>query len=175
VLLGVQALISLTGADRAAFLSRIQLVSQTGSSSDESYEDRLAQTRVAWHAFQESPVLGVGPGHLFEWTDPSGNELSATVIDTPVEYLAKFGIVGLWPMLVLVWATARTLRLLRLRTGRRTVPQLAIVGLAGAFVIWWALGVPFNDKGFASGFLLLLVLALSEASLLARASTRPRA
>jgi hypothetical protein len=50
------------------------------------------------------------------------------------------------------------------------VGQLAIVGLAGAFVSWWALGVPFNDKEFATGFLLLLALALSEASTVSQRS-----
>jgi O-antigen ligase len=175
VLLGVQALISFTGADREAFASRIQLLRHTASSSDQSFADRLAQTHAAWDAFEAAPLLGVGPGHLFKWVGPAGNEVSATVVDSPVEYLAKFGLLGLWPLLVLAWAVGRTLRLLRVRAGERTVGQLAIVGLAGAFVSWWALGVPFNDKGFASGFLLLLALALSEASMLERASRSPRA
>ena len=174
VILGVQTLISVTGADRQAFASRIDLLRHTGTSSDQSYTDRLAQTQAAWDAFEDAPLLGVGPGHLFEWVDPSGNELSVTVVDSPVEYLAKFGLLGLWPLLVLAWAVGRTLRLLRVRAGERTVGQLAIVGLAGAFVCWWALGVPFNDKGFASGFVLLLALALSEASMLERASRSPR-
>jgi O-antigen ligase len=170
VLLGVQALISFTGADREAFSSRIQLLRHTGSSSDQSYESRLVQMRNAWDAFEESPLLGVGPGHVFEWVDPLGNEQSATVIDSPAEYLAKFGLLGLWPLVVLAWAIGRTLRRLRVRAGERTVGQLAIVGLAGAFVGWWALGVPFDDKGFASGFLLLLALALSEASMVSQRS-----
>jgi len=174
VILGVQTLISVTGADRQAFASRIDLLRHTGTSSDQSYTDRLAQTQAAWDAFEDAPLLGVGPGHLFEWVDPSGNELSVTVVDSPVEYLAKFGLLGLWPLLVLAWAVGRTLRLLRVRAGERTVGQLAIVGLAGAFVSWWALGVPFNDKGFASGFMLLLAVALSEASMLERASRSPR-
>ena len=170
VVLGVQALISFTGADRSALASRIELLRDTGTSSDQSYGDRLAQTRVAWDAFKDSPLLGVGPGHLFEWVDPAGFEHSVTVVDSPAEYLAKFGLLGLWPLVVLVWAVGRTLRLLRQRAGKRTISQLAIVGLGGAFVSWWALGVPFNDKGLASGFLLLLALALSEASMLRRAS-----
>jgi O-antigen ligase len=170
VLVGVEALITFTGADRSALTSRFQVLGETGTSSDLSYQDRLIQTRVAWDAFKTSPVLGVGPGHQFEWVDPSQFEHQQTTVDSPAEYLAKFGLLGLWPLIVLAWAVARTLRRLQLRAGERTVGQLAVIGLAGAFVAWWALAVPFNDKGLPMGFLLLLALALSEASRHARAS-----
>jgi hypothetical protein len=168
VLLGVQFFIRFTSAHRDVLQQRVQLLSHTGTSSDQSYVDRLAQTSAAWKAFKRSPVLGVGPGYVFTWVDPTGFEKSVTVIDTPVEYPAKFGLVGLWPLFVLTLSVARTLGRLRKRTGGRTIGQLAIVGLAGAFLSWWALGVPFDDKGFAIGFLLLFALALSEASSVSR-------
>jgi hypothetical protein len=168
VLLGVQFLIRFTSAHRDVLQQRAQLLSHTGTSSDQSYVDRLAQTSAAWKVFKRSPVLGVGPGYVFTWVDPTGLEKSVTVIDTPAEYLAKFGLLGLWPLFVLALSVARTLGRLRKRTGGRTIGQLAIVGLAGAFLSWWALGVPFDDKGFAIGFLLLFALALSEASSLSR-------
>ena len=158
-------MISFTGADRDALSSRIHLLRHTGSSSDQSYEDRLAQTRVAWDAFEESPLLGVGPGHLFEWVDPvrgrtlgDGRRLARGVSGRSSAFS------GCGPSLVLAWAGTDAAAA-SARAGERTVGQLAIVGLGGAFVSWWALGVPFNDKGFAIGFLLLLALALSEASI----------
>lgn len=164
VVLGVQSLIKFTGAHRDVFEARIHLIRHTGTSSDQSYSDRLAQTHAAWHVFKRSPLLGVGPGYQISWEDPTGLLKSSAFVDSPVEYLVKFGLLGLWPLLLLVWAILRTLRLLRRRTGERTIAQLAILGFGGIFVSWWALGVPFDDKGFASGFLLLLALALSEAS-----------
>jgi O-antigen ligase len=168
VLIGVQFLIRYTSAHRDVLQERATLLRHTGSSSDQSYVDRLAQTTAAWKVFKDSPVLGVGPGHAFTWVDPTGLEKTVTVIDTPVEYLAKFGLLGLWPLVVLAVSVQRFLSRLRRRTGGRTIGQLAVVGLAGAFLSWWALGVPFDDKGFAIGFLLLLALALSEASVLSR-------
>ena len=164
VFLGVQSLIKYTGAHQNVLQQRISLLRHTGSSSDQSYKDRLAQTTAAWKVFNRSPLLGVGPGYPITWVDPTGLERSTPVIDSPVEYLAKWGLLGLWPLAVLAWAVWRTLALLRRRTGERTIGQLAIIGYAGAFVAWWALGVPFDDKGLTSGFLLLLALALSEAS-----------
>jgi O-antigen ligase len=164
VALGVQSLIRYTGAHRDVFQARLELLRHTGSSKDQSYSDRLAQTHAAWKLFKQSPLLGVGPGYQITWVDPTGLNRASAVIDSPVEYLAKFGLVGLWPLVILAWAVARTLSLLRRRTGERTIAQLAIIGYAGAFVAWWALGVPFDDKGLTIGFLLLLALALSEAS-----------
>jgi hypothetical protein len=175
VLIGVQFLIRYTSAHRDVLQERVQLLRHTGTSSDKSYVDRLAQTTVAWKAFTTSPGLGVAPGYSFTWVDPTGLEKSGTVVDTPVEYLAKFGVFGLWPLLVLAVSVQRMLGRLRKRTGGRTIGQLAIIGLGGAFVSWWALGVPFDDKGFAIGFLLLLSLALSEASSASRRSMTSRA
>jgi O-Antigen ligase len=174
VLLGVQFLIRYTSAHRDVLQERVQLLRHSGSSSDQSYVDRLAQTTAAWKVFKSSPLLGVAPGYSFTWFDPTGNEKSSTVIDTPVEYLAKFGVFGLWPVLVLAVSVKRGLGRLRKRTGGATIGQLAVIGLAGAFLIWWALGVPFDDKGFAIGFLLLLALALSEASVVSRSQMTPR-
>jgi O-antigen ligase len=175
VTLGVQGLIGITGARRDVFDARVQLLRHTASSSDQSYTDRLAQTTAAWHAFERSPIFGVGPGYTFRWVDPAGNEQAAPTIDSPAEYLAKFGLLGLWPLVVLAWAFRRTLQALRRRTGERTIAQLALIGLAGAVVGWCVLGVPFDDKGLASGLMLLLAIALSEASAAVRSTTTPRA
>jgi O-antigen ligase len=171
VALGVQSLIRLTGAHRDVFEARVQLLRHSGSSSDQSYLDRLNQTKSAWKAFERSPVFGVGPGYTFRWEGPAGVEESATTIDSPAEYQAKFGLIGLAALLMLAWSFTRTLQALRRRTGERTIAQLALIGFAGAFLAWCLLGVPFDDKGLASGYMLLLALALSEASAATRAAT----
>ena len=168
--LGVQSLIRLTAAHQDVFQARVHLLRHTGTASDQSYTDRLNQTKAAWREFARSPVFGVGPGYQISWVDPTGAERSSAFLDSPVEYIAKFGLLGLWPLVLLIWAVQRTLRLLRRRTGERTIGQLAIIGFGAIFICWWVLGVPFDDKGFASGLLLLLALAFSEAA----AMSRPR-
>ena len=99
-----RALISLTGADRAAFPSRIELVAPDGQVFGSELQDRLAQTQVAWDAFQESPCSASDPAISSSGSIRPAINMSATVIDSPAEYLAKFGLVGLWPLVVLVWA-----------------------------------------------------------------------
>jgi hypothetical protein len=169
VVLGVQSLIRFTGAHRDVFQSRVQLLFHSGTSSDQSYVERLRETKGAWKVFERSPLLGAGPGYPITWETFSGEMVSTSTVDSPVGYLAKFGLLGLWPLVVLAWSVRRTLRLLRKRTGERTIGQLALIGFGGAFIAWWVLGVPFEDKGLASGFLLLLALALRESAVSKRA------
>jgi O-antigen ligase len=173
VLAGIVAVVDLTGASRNVLQTRINLVGQTGGSSDQSYQSRLTQGRAGWDLFKRDPIFGVGPGYPVSWIAPDGTVQTAPAIDSPIEYLVKFGLFGLWALFVFVWAVWRTLAQLRRRTGGRTVSQLALIGFGGIFVVWWALGVPFDDKGFASGCILLLALALREASLFARRAEVP--
>jgi O-antigen ligase len=168
IALGVQSVLRTTGAKRDKLDSRVQLLFHTGGSTDQSYAARLAVTRASWKVFRQSPLLGAGPGYPISWEDSNGVQTSATSVDSAVSYLAKFGLLGLWPLAVLAWSLRRVLRLLREQTGERTIGQLALIGFAAVFVAWSVLQVPFEDKGLASGFLLLLALALSESSAASR-------
>lgn len=164
VVLGVQSLMRVAGASRDAFSARVQLALSTGKVSDQSYLDRRVQTAAAWELFKQAPILGVGPGAPITWTNSAGVTTSAASVDSPVAYLSKFGLLGLWPLVVLGWSFRLALGRFRERTGERTIPQLGLIGFAAIVVAWSILQVPFEDKGLASGFLLLLAIALSEAS-----------
>jgi O-antigen ligase len=161
--LSVQYFVREAGAKGDVLTQRLQLLYHSGSVRDGSYIDRRNQDLAAWKLFKQHPLLGTAPGHPIPWINNSGSRISAATVDSPVEYLAKFGLVGLWPLAVLVVSTGRMLRRLRRRTEGRSIAQLALIGYAGIIVAWSALSVAFDDKGFASGVLLLLAVALSEA------------
>jgi len=162
VALGILTVVRTTGADSDVLSSRARLAYRTGGSGDQSYSERRLQSQASWKLFKQSPIVGVGPGYPISWVDNSGTETSAPTVDSPVSYLAKFGLLGLWPLALLVWAFRLVLKRMQARTGGRSIPQLALIGFAGVVVAWSVLHVPFEDKGIASGFLLLLAIALSE-------------
>lgn len=161
--LSVHYFVREAGAKGDVLTQRLQLLFHSGGVQDGSYIDRRNEHLASWKLFREHPVLGAGPGHPIPWIDNSGTRVSTANVDSPIEYLAKFGLLGLWPLAVLVVATGRVLRRLRLRTGGRSIAQLALIGYVGIIVAWSALSVAFDDKGFASGVLVLLAVALGEA------------
>lgn len=165
VFLGVEVVVRATNADRDALAARTSLLLSTGDRrADMSYIDRLAQTAAAWDAFRSSPVLGTGPGKPIVWTDSLGREQSWTVIDSPVSFLTKFGLIGLIAAAFLAAGYVATVRRLSARTGARTVSQLALVGYGAVIVGWSLLQNPYEDKGFAIGLILLLAVASREAA-----------
>jgi hypothetical protein len=161
---GVQSFVRASGADREALSARTQLIFQTGGAIDQSYLERRTQTDAAWEVFRKYPLLGAGPGYPISWVDSSGLVVSGPNLDTPVSYLAKFGLVGVLPLLALVWGYWRALARMHAATGERTVPQLALIGFAGILVGSSVLSVPFEDKGLASALVLLFALAAREVS-----------
>lgn len=164
VVLGAQSVLRLVHADQQRVVQRARLIFHTGGlSTDRSYLDRVNQTKAAWKIFKEAPVLGRGPGQSFQWQDSFGHQMSSPNIDSSLEYLAKFGSVGLVPLLVFAGAFISFLRRVRWRTGETTAAQLGLIGFGGVILAWWSLGVPFADKGLSSGLLLLYALAAREA------------
>jgi O-antigen ligase len=163
VVLGVRSVVTATGANTDALASRIELLTQTGSAADGSFLERRLQTQGAWDMFVAAPVLGQGPGRPIAWTDAGGRVTEWQSVDSPLGYAAKFGVVGLLPLAVLAYGFVLTLQRIRCRARAITPAYLALVGYAAILVAWSALQVPFEDKGLASGFLLLLALALAEA------------
>jgi O-antigen ligase len=160
--LGTVSFVERTSADREVLESRIELLLSTGDTSDLSFVSRQAQGEAAWAAFAENPIFGIGAGVPFEWRDPVEGIVRTVDVDSPFGYVAKFGFLGLAPLALLIWSFVRFLQRSREKTGERTVAQFALIGFAGVFVAFWTLGAPFADKGLASGFLLLLALALNE-------------
>jgi hypothetical protein len=104
----------------------------------------------------------VGPGHFFEWSIVGYTTRSFT-IDSPVSYVAKFGIPGLL-FLVIAGISFTLFCRERLRDPITREGASALAGFAAIAIAGIPFGVPLEDKGFAFGFLLLLTLALPDRS-----------
>jgi hypothetical protein len=142
-----------------------QLMTDPGS--DHSFQERWTETQVAWQAFTSSPILGVGPGNGFHWTDSVHNAHDEFTLDTPLVYFAKFGLLGLVPLVLLFAAYVRLAATLR-KYPQARMEYLLMVGCAIVLVVVGALGSPIEDKG--ASFSLIFVLALG---LRALAQVRP--
>jgi O-antigen ligase len=129
---------------------------------DQSVRDRSRQTEAARRTWEEHPILGVGPGHFFQW-DNSGFTTRSFTIDTPVSYVAKFGVPGLL-FLVIAGISLTMFCRERLRDPISREGATALVGFTAIAVAGIPFFVPIEDKGFALGWLLLLTLALPDRS-----------
>jgi hypothetical protein len=161
----LQAVVDATDVNRQELSRRATffIVSPTGS-KDESYIDRRNQTTSSWNLWKSSRLTGVGPGHPFPWVNNRGRpQQPKTVVDSPVSYLAKFGLIGVVVLGFVVAGLLGTLRRLRLAHGGRSLTWYALVGYAGIVAGTSLLVVPFEDKGLAVALLLLLALAACEA------------
>ncbi|MGD0122819.1 MAG: O-antigen ligase family protein [Candidatus Limnocylindrales bacterium] len=135
----------------------------TDPRSDQSFQERLAQTKSAWEAFTSSPLLGVGPGYTFQWTNSANQVVGAFTLDTPLVYLAKFGLLGLIPMALFVGAYLQlALELWRRQQAR--LEYLALIGFAFVVAVVGVQDFPIEDKG--ASFAIILVLALGLHGLL---------
>lgn len=127
--------------------------------SDASFSERIAQTQAAWDVFKDRPLVGSGPGHMIEWTSASQGPQVGFTLDTPLLYLAKFGIIG---VAVLAWLVAVYLATLRhYRSGGPAITFLTLAGFATVFVIAGLLNSPFEDKGLSFATLLVLGAAFA--------------
>jgi len=150
-----------TGADEASLAKRVDILRSTGSSSDASYVERLAQADAAVEVFDDHPLLGRGPGTIFRWQAFDRSLVESFVLDTPLTYPAKFGLFGLLVLALAVWKYASFVRSL-LRFPGATVASLALVGYL-VIIAGTALGVsPLEDKGLSFGLMLLLALTLAD-------------
>ncbi len=153
------------GYDTDRLLGRFESVATVSAdpSSDGSYRERSGQTSAAWDTFSSSPVLGAGPGHVFDWLDYKGDPISSINIDTGLAIPAKFGIAGVIVLLGLLFAYLALLR----NAGAASGPTIAHVALVAFFVLAimeLPFSTPLEDKGFSFGLLLLLALSLPIAA-----------
>lgn len=167
--IALAALIGIGHAGHPALLkltNRITSIPHTLAhpNSDFSYQERAAEWHVAWKTFKAHPVVGVGPGHLFVWPFAIGPDVGTASrygLDTPVVFLAKFGLLGLVALALVVFGLIRFLRLSRppaLRGAQLALTWYLVLGLLHLPFDW-----TFEDKDFTLGLLLLGALAVPRA------------
>jgi hypothetical protein len=139
-------------------------LTSTPLAGGQSLRDRSRQSEAARRTWEEHPILGVGPGHFFQWSS-FGYRTRSFTIDSPVSYAAKFGVLGLL-FLVIAGISLTLFCRERLRDPITREGATALAGFAAIAVAGIPFGVPPEDKGFAFGFLLLLSLALPDRSTL---------
>jgi O-antigen ligase len=160
--LAAQSVLRLADAEDDVIQSRIELLFASGSQRDSSYIERVNSTRVVWDAFRSAPLLGVAPGTYFTWDDSAGIPKTGRSVDSPILFLARFGLVGLAWVVIFAVAYLALIRHLARVDGAPTVSRLALVGFGGILLADTILLVPFEDKGFSAALLLLVALALRE-------------
>lgn len=123
-------------------------------SQDMSGRSRIAAYQSAWSAWRDHLWVGTGPGYSYPYYGTS-----SAYLDTPVLFLAKFGLVGLVVVLTLL---GTILRAAHIHAG----PSRLAWPIARAFAVVTLLLVPFvtplEDKGFPLAVLLLLALVFAE-------------
>jgi hypothetical protein len=85
-------------------------------------------------------------------------------LDTPLIYLAKFGLLGLVPLALFAAAGLRLAFELWRQRERVRIEYLTVVGFAFVLVVLGIQSFPFEDKG--ASFALILVLALGVSGLI---------
>ena len=141
----------------------------TDPGSDQSFQERLEQTKSAWQAFARNPLFGVGPGYTFQWTNYANRVSSTFTLDTPLIYLAKFGLLGLIPLVLFAAAYLRLALALWRRREEARIEYLSLVGFAIVLLVVGLQGFPTEDKG--SSFALILLVALGLQGLVRRDTT----
>jgi hypothetical protein len=133
----------------------------TNPASDRSTMLHFAQTTQLFEAFARHPVLGTGPGEVFPSVGRGYLVMSTAVNDSPMEFPAKYGSIG---VLLLLAAVLQVIAFGResARTYGST-PALRALAAYGIFAIIVSLAhSPIVDKGFAFGLAFLLALSLIE-------------
>jgi O-antigen ligase len=156
------SVVEVTDASTSRIGERITTLKESGTAGDASYRDRQAQGQVALDVFSSSPVFGGGPGTYFNWTVANGEKRSAFIIDSPMAYPAKFGIVGLGALAFLIVSYASFLRSI-FRLNHPSPETLALAAYVAIGIAVSFLTNPLEDKGWTLGLVLLLALVLKAA------------
>jgi hypothetical protein len=174
VLVGLVALTLLALAGQSSVIDIARLTDRiasllslgTGLADDQSYIERAAQVDAAWTAFTNSPAVGVGLGHRFQWAGITGQAVPTFTIDTGLSLVAKFGLVGVALLAAAAWAVRSFWR--AKRPGLPDHLRLSAVGFAAISIAVLPLGNPIEDKGFG------IAVAMILAWMLAASRTMPR-
>jgi O-antigen ligase len=157
IAVAVFSVVQVTHASTSIISKRITILKDTGTSSDASYKDRQAQNRAARDVFSAHPFFGSGPGTYFSWQLTNGDQHSGFIIDSPLDFPAKFGLVGLAVILFLVLEYGSFMKA-AFRFDHPRPETLALAAFAAVAVCDSFLMNPLEDKGCALGLVLLLAL-----------------
>jgi O-Antigen ligase len=146
-----------THASTSTISKRITILKHTGTSSDASYKDRQAQTRAARDVFYAHPAFGSGPGTYFSWQMTGVGQRSDFIVDTPLDFPAKFGLLGLAVIVFLVLEYGSFMKA-AFRFNHPRPETLALAAFAALAVLDSSLTNPLEDKGCTLGLVLLLAL-----------------
>jgi O-antigen ligase len=159
MLAAAYGVLTVTHASHTVIGNRLEILKHSGRDSDASYRDRQAQAHVAGRVFSAHPVFGAGPGTYFNWKVTNGEQRSAFIIDTPLDFPAKYGVVGLAVVAFLVLSYGSFLKsAFRIRHPRPET--LALAAYLGMTLVNALLANPLEDKGWTLGLILLLALVL---------------
>ena len=167
-------IISAQVASATFFQARLETLSNVfagGVSADASGEIRQRAYEYALEIWGKNPLFGVGFGYSFPNPNPSLGDADFQ-LDTPILYLAKFGLIGTiviaGALVLLATASFRIHRELGLWSAEQTVFR--------TFVFVWLLilpfGTPTEDKGFALALCLTFLMLGSSAREWAERDTR---
>lgn len=136
--------------------------------SDPSYFERAAQTAAAFEDWSEAPLLGTGPAHEVEWRDYGRTSRSTLVVDSPLLFPMRFGVLGLCVFLLVLLLWLRFIR-----TTGDAVARATLAGTWGVAIPYAAIGSPIDDKGFPIALLLGAAIALASRIGLSSDAQRP--
>jgi hypothetical protein len=173
IAVAVVSVVQVTNASTSIISKRITILKETGTSTDASYKDRQAATRAARDVFYEHPVFGSGPGTYFSWQVTNGEQRSEFVVDSPVSFPAKFGLVGLAVILFLALEYGSFMRA-AFRFEHPRPETLALGAFAVLAVLDSFLTNPLEDKGFTLGLVLLLALVFRTSGVQSRSQSESR-
>jgi hypothetical protein len=142
-------------------VSSVTSILTSGVTSDKSGSDRQGQYEIASTYFRQSPILGQGFGMISEKGGPRDATSVSFYLDTPLLYLAKFGLVGTALLFAGVISLLRApWRQTRLGPGLRD-SRAVCLGLAAILLASLPLTAVTEDKGFmvAVGMLAALLVA----------------
>ena len=155
-------------------VAAMQTVLSSGVSADQSGGMRQRALEIGLSAWHSSEFFGVGLGHVFE-SPAAGVAPALFQVDTPSLYLAKFGVFGLVLLLAGIVVVVGPLLRWRIEFGPESGEVVHIA--RGAVCIWLAtsaFGAITEDKGFALGLMLIVMLSANSNRARCDASSNPR-
>lgn len=143
-------------ADRLASVTTV--LADPGS--DPSYYERAAQTAAAFEDWARAPLFGTGPAHEVIWRKADGSSEATLVIDSPLLYPMRFGLIGIAALAAVLLGWLKFIRATPDAVARGT-----LAGTWGVAIAFAILVSPLDDKGFAMALLLAMAIALAPKSL----------